>query len=46
MCRTAAPKAEKKSGVTVTYRGMITRQKRLAHNRFVNVQKYIFFNRV
>jgi hypothetical protein len=43
MCvMTVRSKREKKSGVTVTYRGMITRQKRLARHRFVKVLKSVF----
>jgi hypothetical protein len=39
---TVKSKCEKKSGVTITYRGMITRQKRLARHRFVKVLKSVF----
>jgi hypothetical protein len=35
-------KVETKEGVTVTYRGVTTRQKRLATHKFVQVRKAIF----
>lgn len=35
-------KIEAKEGVTVTYRGMIVRQKRLGTHKFVHVRKAVF----
>jgi len=35
-------KVEAKEGITVTYRGVTTRQKRLATHKFVQVRKAVF----